>query len=56
MIFGLEILKSHVRIILTVQEQAMTKAENMLQLIGYPDWLPEETELDAYYQYVKTLY
>ena len=42
--------------ILTVQEQAITKADKMLQLIGYPDWLPEETELDAYYQYVKTLY
>jgi hypothetical protein len=32
------------------QEEAMAKAENMLQLIGYPDWLPEETELDAYYE------
>ncbi len=32
------------------QEEAMSKAENMLQLIGYPDWLPEEAELDAYYE------
>jgi len=35
------------------QEEAMSKAENMLQLIGYPDWLPEEAELDAYYDGAK---
>jgi hypothetical protein len=34
----------------SVQEQAMAKAEKMLQLIGYPDWLLQETELDAYYE------
>jgi predicted metalloendopeptidase len=35
------------------QEEAMSKADNMLQLIGYPDWLPEEAELDAYYEGAK---
>merc|ERR1712168_1657734 len=32
------------------QEKAMTKADLMLQLIGYPDWLPDVEKVDSYYE------
>jgi len=32
------------------QIKAMEKADQMLQLIGYPDWLMDPAEVDSYYQ------
>jgi len=32
------------------QVKAMTKADLMLQLIGYPDWLPDPEKVDGYYE------
>jgi len=32
------------------QTTAISKAENMLQLMGYPDWLIDEQELEKYYE------
>jgi len=31
------------------QAKAAEKADQMLQLIGYPDWLTDPTEVDSYY-------
>ena len=32
------------------QETAMKKADQMLQLMAYPDWLTNHEELDKYYE------
>ena len=32
------------------QKQAMNKADQMLQLMAYPDWLTHEEDLDNYYE------
>ena len=31
------------------QVKAGEKADQMLQLIGYPDWLPDSAKVDEYY-------
>lgn len=36
-----------------LQVLAKEKAEMMLQLVGYPDWLPDKAELDKYYEGVR---
>ena len=33
--------------------KAKEKADMMLQLIGYPDWLLDPKEVDAYFRYVQ---
>jgi len=37
------------------QKKAMTKADQMLQLIGYPDWLRDPAEVDKHYSTVPTI-
>ncbi len=32
------------------QQAAMMKADQMLQLMAYPDWLTHEQDLDQYYE------
>ena len=34
------------------QVLAKENAELMVQLVGYPDWFPDNTELDNYYAYL----
>ena len=36
--------------LLSPQVVAKQKAELIVQLIGYPDWLVDDAELDKYYQ------
>ena len=33
-----------------VQDQALDKADRMLQLMGYPDWLVHDDQVDQYYE------
>lgn len=35
------------------QVLAKEKAEAMVQLVGYPDWLLDNQELDNFYSYVR---
>ena len=37
------------------QVLAKEKAELMVQLVGYPDWLQDNAELDNYYAYVRAI-
>lgn len=50
------LLDYHAIINFVFQVKAQEKADFMLELIGYPDWLPEKADLDKYYAGVSISY
>ena len=37
------------------REIAIEKVRKIVQMIGYPDWIPDTVQLDKYYQNVSTI-
>ena len=47
--FELFFLVFKIKILFLFQPKAMEKADDLVTLLGYPDWLPDHIELDNYF-------